>query len=441
MVPHPTPSGTDCKLPRAIGASRTTRLLGLLMLLGLAGCGRSPTRPGQTAVVSVVWADSAPIQLVMPGTPLRVMCNVVDANGRFVSDTPGVQSRQGVIQGTTCAALTATRSGFDTLEVTADDVTTTVPVVVALPPAVSPALGRPLPADSVPAGMQPWAPTLIRGPAGSLDLYFTGYLPDAGSPTGLRGDLHRFTSTDGGASFQYDGAALLRDPIPCSLNGDGIENVAVVPRSDAPGWRMYYAAGGFTCYGWQVFSAVSDDMRTWVKESGVRISNGGPLPPAAPGGVPWPSGEGMVVDQLPGGEFRMIVGAYRHEMPFEDKFQITDWRSDDQLAWHYVGTLLSTDDVGPDAQRSIYSPTISEVVPGLYRMIFTGDDLNVGGHSRLYSAVSLDRTSWQVEGVLMTGDATGTDIFYSTVVDSLLVFIRRDPGQVRYLATATVTMP
>jgi hypothetical protein len=73
-------------------------------------------------------------------------------------------------------------------------------------------------------------------------------------------------------------------------------------------------------------------------------------------------------------------------------------------------------------------------------MIFTGDDLNVpGGRSRLYSAVSLDQIAWQVEGLLMGGPAT--DIFYSTLVDDLLVFIRIDVGQPRFIGTVTTIMP
>jgi hypothetical protein len=203
---------------------------------------------------------------------------------------------------------------------------------------------------------------------------------------------------------------------------------------------MYYASGGFTCYGWQVFSAVSGDERAWIRESGVRIGNGGTVPPAPPMTALWPAGEGMVTEQMSSGEWRMIAGTYDRVVPRQDKFQITDWRSSDQLTWSYAGALVTTGQVGVDAHRSVYSPTIREVVPGIFRMIFTGDNLDIpGGRSRLYTAVSLDKLTWQIEGTLL-GSST-TDIFYSTLVDNVLVFIRQDLDQPRFLATASVVMP
>ena len=386
------------------------------------------------------WADTLPIRTAPAGAPLPLACVALDSNGIFLDQPALVEGRTGVVVGSACNDLRSFRSGFDTLTVRAGSLEQTIPVIIALQATVTPSLGEPLQADSVPAGMFPWAPTLIDVPGGSLDLYFTGYLTDSTSPTHLRGDLHRFRSQDDGATFQYDGVALTRDSTPCSPTGDGIENVAVAPRAEGGGFRMFYASGGFTCYGWQVFSAVSPDQTSWTREPGVRLSNGGTLPPAPPITPPWPAGEGMVIDQLPSGEWRMIAGTYQNVLPVEDKFQITEWRSPDQLSWSYVGGLLLTDDIGPEAQRSIYSPTIREVVPGLYRMVFTGDNLNVpGGRSRLHTAVSLDRASWQYEGQLMGSEAT--DIFYSTLVDDLLVFIRQDLGQDRHLASARVTMP
>jgi hypothetical protein len=371
---------------------------------------------------------------------LGLQCAVRDRHGRPAPGTPTVQSVQGVVVGSDCPSLAASRSGFDTLLVQLQGLQVELPVVIALRPSVSSALGDPVVVDSLPAGLEPWAPTLIRNSRGELDLYFGGYSPDSTAPTGLRGDLLRLTSSDDGASFRYDGVALTRDSIPCSLNGDGIENVAIVPRADAAGWRMYYASGGFTCYGWQTFSAVSSDERHWTREAGVRISNGGTLPPAPPVTAPWPSGEGIQVDQLPSGEWRMIAGTYENITPRVDKFQITEWRSSDQLTWTYHGARLTTDAVGPDADRSIYSPVISEYTPGIYRLFFTGDNLNQpGGRSRLYTAVSLDRTTWQIEGVLV-GDSH-TNFFYSSLADGHLVFIKQGIGQPRFLAITDVFMP
>jgi hypothetical protein len=395
---------------------------------------------GQVAADLEIIQDSAPITLIAPLASVAISCRALDRNGFELMTQPSVTSMTGTVQGVSCDDLVAAHSGLDTLQVQSGSLERLVPIALALSPSVSSPLGQPLTIDSLPQGMQPWAPTLIRNSQGDLDLYTTGYFPDITAPTGFRGDLHRLTSGDNGASFRYDGVALTRDSAPCSVNGDGLENVAIVPRAEAAGWRMYYAAGGFTCYGWQIFSAVSPDQRTWTREPGIRVDNGSPQPPQAPGAVPWPAGEGIVVDQLPGGEWRMISGSYERITPREDKFQIVDWRSPDQLTWTYHGVLLHTDDIGPQVNRSIYSPTIREFAPGIYRMIFTGDDLNVpGGRSRLYSAVSLDRVVWQVEGLLMGGPAT--DLFYSTLVDDLLVFIRVDVGQARYIGAVSILMP
>jgi hypothetical protein len=73
-------------------------------------------------------------------------------------------------------------------------------------------------------------------------------------------------------------------------------------------------------------------------------------------------------------------------------------------------------------------------------MIVTADNLrDPGGRSRLWSAVSTDKVHWRLEGELM--GAVGTDLYYSSLVDNLLVFVRLDAGQPRRLAFATVDMP
>jgi hypothetical protein len=268
-------------------------------------------------------------------------------------------------------------------------------------------------------------------------LFFAGYEPDNTSLSGYRGHLHRLVSNDG-RHYRYDGVVLQRDDQDCAPNGSGIENIAIVRRSDAPGWRMYYASGSFTCYGWQVFSAVSADGRTWTKEPGIRLDNGGLGAPES--FAPWPVGEGMVVEQLATGEWRMLVGGYRRIQPWEDKFHVVEWRSTDQLNWTYVGPVLTTDQLPATGQRSVYSPTIREFAPGLWRMVFTADDRNVpGGRSRIWSAVSTDQAEWQLEGEIM--GMVGTDVFYSTLIDDRLVFIRSEAGQNQALATATVSMP
>ena len=258
--------------------------------------------------------------------------------------------------------------------------------------------------------------------------------------------LSRFSSGNreafarNGHAFRYDGVVLQHDNDVCAPQGSGIENVNIVPRSDGPGWRMFFAAGSFTCYGWQVFSAVSVDERSWTKEPGVRLTNGGTLPPAAPVYAPWPVGEGMVTEQLPSGEWRMMVGGYEQILPYEDKFQIVEWRSQDQLNWSYSGPVLTTRDMPVGGQGTIYSPTIREIAPGLWRMIFSGDDRKQPGwRGRIWSAVSTDKQAWQMEGELM--GSPETKLWYASLVDDLLIFIREDKGGQRRLATATIVMP
>ena len=148
----------------------------------------------------------------------------------------------------------------------------------------------------------------------------------------------------------------------------------------------------------------------------------------------------MVIDQLPGGEWRMVVGGYEPIPSPPNRFEIVEYRSTDQLAWTYQGVQLAAAELPSGAQRTIYSPSIVEIVPGLWRMFFTGDDLNLaGGRSRIFSAVSTDRTQWQFEAELL--GAPGTDLYYTALVGNRLYFLRQDPGQLRRLAAVTLTMP
>ena len=136
----------------------------------------------------------------------------------------------------------------------------------------------------------------------------------------------------------------------------------------------------------------------------------------------------------------MIVGAYEHIVPRENKFQITEWRSPDQVNWSYVGPILTTRDMPLGGQGTIYSPTIRQIVPGLWRMIFSGDDrFQPGWRGRIFSAVSTDEQSWQVEGELMGGEQTR--LWYVSLADDRLVFMREDQGDQKHLAIATVLMP
>lgn len=365
---------------------------------------------------------------------LPVVCRVFDPSGAVIPAATSVTGATGAFTGTSCQNLRAQHSGPDTLTVQASGHQTTIPIVIAVRPALLGPTDQPILADTIPVNSLPWSPTFRKNSSGDWELYFTAYF--AGPETAGRGDLHRLRSTDG-VHFTYEGVVIPKDSEPTDLQGTGIENIAIVPRADQAGWRMFFAAGGNDSYGWQIFSAVSTDERTWVKEPGVRVSNGGSLPPLRPIQPPWPVGEGIVIDQLPGGEWRMITGGYENFLPRVNKFQIVEWRSPDQISWTYRGALLTTYQVGVAASRSLYSPSIHEVVPGLYRMYFTGGNEHMpGGRGRIYTAISLDRTTWQTEGVLV--GEQGADFFYSSFLDGTLVFVRQPLGAVRTLGSVQV---
>jgi hypothetical protein len=360
---------------------------------------------------------ASPILSLPTDAPIPLRCRAFDAQGLQVPLVTILSSRQGVVAGSSCESATIVQSGHDTLDVSAGPYQTSLAIVAAIAPTVLSDPATPLNGDRLPAGLVPWAPTLVRNSTGQLDLYFAGYRNLAGHLGERRGDLHRLTSADG-HYFSYEGIVLRRDAFPCSPRGTGIENIAIVPRAEGAGWRMFYSAGS-DCDGWQVFSATSDDEDTWYPEPGIRIPNG-----TAP---VWPSGEGIVVKQSAGGTWRMLVGSYEQIIPAENRFQITQWTSPDQLAWTYGGPVLTTRQVGPAAARSVYSPTVTDIAPGLQRMFFTGDNLDVrGGSSRIYSALSEDGIHWQVEGVVLGGG--DEDYFYSSLVGDLLVFIRTVKG-------------
>ena len=369
---------------------------------------------------------------------IPLSCNVLDRNGNVIDTVPVVApSSTGHWAGGNCNGVRALRSGFDTLRVQAGGLEAQVPVVLAIRPIVSSPTGDFVQFDSLPAGRAPFSPTAHRNSRGELEVYFAAYPLNASTWDDTRSDLYRLVSSDG-ITFRYDGVALRHDDSLCAPQGSGIENVSIVPRADGPGWRMFFSAGSFACYGWQVFSAVSTDERTWVKEPGVRVTNGGTL--GAPSFGPWPAGEGMVTEQLPSGEWRMILGGYEQILPHEDKFQIVEWRSPDQVNWSYVGPMLTTRDMPAGGQGTIYSPTIRQIAPGLWRMIFSGDDrFQPGWRGRIWSAVSADEQSWQLEGELMGGQQTR--YWYASLVDEHLVFLRQDDGDQRRLAIASVTMP
>jgi hypothetical protein len=379
------------------------------------------------------------------GSVVPLRCQVWDVKGNLIALDPTVTgSATGVVAGTHCSDLHVQRSGLDTVRLAAGSTVTTVPVVVAVPAVVTGSpLGDFIDVSSFPGG-EPWAPSARINSHGQLEVYVAWGITD--TVTGLtHEDLRRLVSSDDGVTFANDGVALQHDSTACSLTGYGFENMYIVPRAEAPGWRMFVAGGQFSCYGWQVFSAVSTDEKTWTLEPGVRANAG--APPSSNGAAPdpyWPTGEGITVDQLASGGWRMLMGAYEHLTPAEEKFQIMEWDSPDQINWTYGHTVLSTREMPAAGAGTIYSPTITQVAPGLWRMIFAGDDRTgtqmIAPRSWLWSAVSTDKETWQLEGKLMGSD--GTSLMYANLAGDRLVFIRQDDTtSSARLAIATVTMP
>ena len=379
-----------------------------------------------------------PIVTLPVGSSVPVACQAFDRNGYFVSGDPTLMGTvAGTVVGTTCSSLRVQQSGSDTLTFGLGSAVVRIPAVIAAAPSASGAVGSTIiSVDSLPGAAGPWAPSARLNEQGQLEVYYTAWSAVRDSSGYTRGDLHRLIWL-GENRFRHDTLIVQHDDDICSPQGSGIENMVIVPRLEAPGWRMLYAAGSNKCYGWQVFSAVSGDGRIWTKEPGVRLSNGGT---AVLGQPPWPAGEGMSVDQLPDGEWRMIVGTFEHiTPPATATWQITEWRSSDQLQWTYIGPVLTTRDMPVGWQGSVYSPTIRQVGPGLWRMLFTADGRGtVGSRSGIWSAVSTDREHWQVETQVL--GAGFSNLYYCAVVGDEVIFIRRDDGGPYTLAIATVTM-
>jgi hypothetical protein len=389
------------------------------------------------AAVTASLTYSKPIVTLPVGAVLPLSCQEYDSNGFAMSEEPRLQSTiAGTVTNGPCGDIRVQRSGFDTLVLGSGTGSARVSVVVAASPTVGSRLGDDADVATASGLGSPWAPSLIRNSAGQVELYYGAFATDS---TGYsRSNLQRFVWA-GGKSFAYDSVAIVHDDSVCSRQGQGIENMTILPRDDAPGWRMLYAAGSNACYGWQVFSAVSTDGRHWTKEPGIRLDNGNT---SALGARPWPTGEGMQAFRLADGTWQLIVGTFeRTTPPPSNQWAITEWRSSDELNWTYVGPVLTVRDMPVGWRGSVYSPTMREFAPGLWRMIFTADgrDNPSTNRSALWSAVSTDRVHWQLESEL--AGAAGFNLYYSALVDDQLVFIRRQGLDPFKVAVTTVLMP
>jgi hypothetical protein len=346
-----------------------------------------------------------------------------------------VTSRTGAISGSDCDALAVVHSGHDTLVLRAGEAERRMPIVVVAPPELASDSADRLTIDGLPPDpVAWWAPSARLNARDEVELYAAAYRGNALDST-YRADLYRLVQVNPNdpLHFRVDAIVLRPDTNPCSLMGSGIENVAIVPRAEGEGFRMFLAAGSFYCYDWQVFSATSIDGREWSLEPGIRVPNSGL----------WPVGEGMVVRRLPAtGEWQMIVGGTVPAVGRSwEGFEIVEWRSTDQLTWRYRAALLTRADLGLPPGHSLYSPTIREFAPGLYRTVFA-EDIDPDSPTRLYTAVSADGEHWRFEGTLL--DASAVPVFYASLVGERLYTVTAPVGAPdidRYLSAFTVRMP
>jgi hypothetical protein len=317
----------------------------------------------------------------------------------------------GVVDAGLAGSVSVVGSGWVDLRITSADIVLTRRLQVYLAPDLLEREASDVRLVGLPDSVSPWAPTLVAAPNGTTRLYFGAYKP---SPADVidRADLDYFESTDG-QLFTYRGIAIPHGPAATDLYGWGIENIAIVPRNDGPGFRLYFA-GGSTTLGWQVFSAVGDGVGQWTTEAGIRLPNDGGNSP---------EGEGMVVVPREGGGYRMIEGSMVMTKVASGSWQIVEYQSDDQLNWTFRREHLAQGADGKGTARAVYSPTIVRFGRGVYRMFYTGDNFRVSPtpQSNMLSAVSFDLESWVPEGIFIAAGAE--DVMYASALGNRVAYL------------------
>jgi len=383
----------------------------------------------QPTSVSIASSSAGDIQVARLNDAVGIHCDAVDRNGFAVPPSlVPLDSKHGLLAPSDCSQLAASRSGIDTVRWSGHGDSAAVEVALAVRATPISPRGLPLVAN-IPSdqGNQQWAPTAMIAPDGTTELYYAAYLSSPGD-TLPRADLHRLISTDGGQTFLSDGIAMAHDPASCDPDGWGIEDIAIAERADAPGYRLFYSSGS-TCLGWRVRSAVSTDRRSWVKEDGTRIGD----PTAA---VAYSSGEGMTVMRHPQDGWRMWVGTY---VPNEG-FAIEDWHSPDQINWTRHAVIYSPASFPTGPMYAVYSPSVVQIGPSMWRMYFCADDRNKpNGRSRLYSAVSRDLENWRFEGEFLS--QPDLSFWYATVAGDELYFIREASDSLMFLGRTQIVQP
>lgn len=347
------------------------------------------------------------------GARLPFDCRVV-AGGEVVAEETRVESLGGRVEGTRCEDLRVVASGRETLIFSATGAPPVrLELVVAIAQRLDPELGERLVIRDDPS-FGWWAPTAIEGPGGAVQLYAAGYQGND------RAHLVRLDSDDG-VEFRFSGILLRHDEELCALRGSGIENVAIVPRAEGGGLRMFFAAGSFLCYGWQVFSAISEDGREWEVEPGVRISNGSRVPSGPGDGAPWPVGEGISIRETPEGWCLITGGVVPEPGSDGDAFEIVEWCSVDQLEWRFSRPVLTRAGLGLPRTTSLYSPVTRALAPGLERLYFV--ESSAAG-TRIRTALSVGGGPFLPELVL--AEPPDVRLYYVTLAFDRAYFVHRD---------------
>lgn len=203
-----------------------------------------------------------------------------------------------------------------------------------------------------------YAPDIIELPDGTYRMYYTGLV------WGGYGTYYILSAVSSdGLTWTKEGGIRIHPP-PNVTSGDTII-------LSGGTYRMYYSVPGGTSGGAMIISAVSSDGLTWIKESGIRVDNGGIYD--------FWGAAGPHIVELPDGTYRMYYNGYDGAAG-----HILSAVSSDGLTWtKEVGVVITAG--GTYDSQSAHSPNILELSGGAYRMYYTGYD---GVHMRILSAIS-----------------------------------------------------
>ena len=132
-----------------------------------------------------------------------------------------------------------------------------------------------------------YAPDIIVLPDGTYRMYYTGL---------VSGSWYRILSAVSSDGLSWTKESGVR--IPPAFNVTSGDTIIL---SDGT-YRMYYSVHGGTSGGAMIISAVSSDGLTWIKESGIRVDNGGIYD--------FWGAAGPHIVELPDGTYRMYYNGY-----------------------------------------------------------------------------------------------------------------------------------